>query len=52
MYYSDDVFFEIISENIDVDNKPRRASSKEVRDLFASKGELTKNQRLAKSIIE
>ena len=50
--YSEDGFFKIISENIDVDNKPRRATSKEVQELFSSKGKLTKDQRLVKSIIE
>ena len=52
MCYSDDAFFEIISENIDIDTKPRRANAKEVRNLFGNKAKLTKDQRLVESIIK
>ena len=52
MCYSDDGFFEIISETVDNQAKPRRASAKEIRDLFSNKATLTKDQRLVKSIMD
>nr|YP_010472335.1 hypothetical protein N4L43_pgp009 [Pleurosigma intermedium]UVG41946.1 hypothetical protein [Pleurosigma intermedium] len=50
--YSDEAFFEMESENIDFEDKLRRATNKEVQDLFSDKGQLSKNQRLVKSVLE
>ena len=54
--YSDEAFFEMELENINKDidfkHKLRRATNKEVQDLFSAKGKLSKNQRLVKSVIE
>ena len=49
---SDDVFFEIMTE--DIEPKPRRATTRELRKLFDknNKAILTKEQRLVKSVIE
>ena len=50
--YEDSQFFEILSETIDGEPKCRRASPKEIRDLFSEQAKLTKDQRLVKSIME
>lgn len=62
--YSDEAFFEMELENIELDNKEilsdeidferkiPRATNSEVRDLLSAKGKLSKNQRLVKSVIE
>jgi hypothetical protein len=51
---SDETFFEIITETIDIESsdKPRRLSNTELRNLLSANSKLTKQQKLLKSVLE